>query len=219
MPDEKNPITKRENVETGLDFAAVIAGVAPWVGGPISNVLSGISLGRKMKRVEEVLLGFADEIKDLDSNVSRDFVATEDFEELLEKTIIAASDERHEAKRRMFRSFLVDAVRSPSEPYDEQIRFVRILHELQIDHIRVLQACEIHPDSVRESFMSRSQTLQHRLQDILPDRQGELIAQLNDLRVTKLEGLNTMVTERGAADLRFAITPLGQRLLSYVVER
>ena len=49
-------------------------------------------------------------------------------------------------------------------------------------------------------------------------RIDEIVSQLNDLRITNLMSLKTMMTGHGAADLRHSITPYGQRFLKYIVE-
>ena len=36
--------------EEALELSATISSFAPWIGGPISSVLSGISVKRKMQR-------------------------------------------------------------------------------------------------------------------------------------------------------------------------
>ena len=53
--------TKTENL---LDITSTIASTIPWLGGPISNVLSGISIERKLKRIIEVIELLADDLQD-----------------------------------------------------------------------------------------------------------------------------------------------------------
>ncbi len=43
--------------EVGLDIAAVVTSVVPWLGGPVSVVLGGMAAGRRYKRVSEALGG------------------------------------------------------------------------------------------------------------------------------------------------------------------
>jgi len=69
-------------------------------------------------------------LKDFKSEASEQYVKTEDFEELLENALRKASEERYEEKRRIFANFLIGAIESPGESYDEQIRFLRVLEEL-----------------------------------------------------------------------------------------
>ena len=141
MSDVKKELpSKGHGSEIALDIASFVSSAVPWIGGPVSNVLSGVSFGRKISRVQEILEGIAHDLGNFKSEVSERYVKTEEFEELLEKTLRKAAEERDEEKRRIYRSFIVGAVKSPGEPYEEQIRFLRTLEEIQPDHIKVLRA-------------------------------------------------------------------------------
>jgi hypothetical protein len=157
-------------------------------------------------------------LSDFKAEVSEEYGKTEDFEELLEQTLERSADERNEEKRQIYRSFLTNAIESPGEPYDEQIRFLRTLEELQPDHLKVLRALSKTPDPDPGMMGSPNQTLRQRLPDLEEKRIEELITQLNDLRVTNMTSLKTMMTGRGAADLRHSITSYGQRFMQYIVE-
>jgi hypothetical protein len=136
MPEEKPAdLVVSTKSETALDVAATVTSVVPWLGGPVSQVLSGISVGRKMDRVKELLDGLASDLQNLRSDVSANYVRTDEFQELLERTLRLAADERSDEKRRIYRAFLTVAIVSPGEPYDEQVRFLQTLAEIQPDHI------------------------------------------------------------------------------------
>lgn len=64
MTDENNGVTTvRSGTEVVLDISSFISSAVPWIGGPVSNVLSGISFGRKISRVKEVLEGIANDLR------------------------------------------------------------------------------------------------------------------------------------------------------------
>jgi len=217
MPEDKpTELVASTKIERTLDVTAVVTSIVPWLGGPVSQVLSGISLGRKMDRVKEVLDGLASDLQDLRSEVSENYVRTDEFQELLERTLRSAAEERNENKRRIYRAFLAGTIRSPGEPYDEQLRFLRTLLDFQADHIRVLQAIMQAPEQNSGIAGSQIQTLSRRLPDIPRERIHELIVQLNDMRITNLMSLNTMVTAHGAADLRHGVTSYGKRFITYL---
>ena len=215
---QKDLVPASTKAETTLDIASFVGSAVPWIGGPVSNVLSGMSLGRKLGRVSEVLEGVASDLADFKSDVSEQYVRTEEFEDLLEQTLRRAGEERSEEKRRMYRAFLSGAIESPGEPYDEQIRMLRTFDELQPDHLRLLKALSKRPDREPGMIGSPIQTLRERLPEFDNARVEELVAQSNTMRVTKLGTLQVMMTGRGAADLRSAITEYGQRLLNYISE-
>ena len=219
MSEENNELLPQSTkVETSLDIAAFVSSVVPWIGGPVSNVLGGLSFGRKMNRVCEVLEGLTSDLKEFKSDVSEEYVRTEDFEDILEQSLKRVAEERNEGKRNMYRAFLTDAVESPGETYDEQLRFLRTLEELQPDHLLVLSALSQEPDSKLGRIGSRIQTLRQRLPNIPEVRIAELVDQLNTMRLTNLTTLKGMMSAQGAADLRNSVTSYGQRFIQYLVE-
>ena len=214
--DNSKSLVKFEDKEKILDIASFVSSAVPWIGGPVSNVLGGISTGRKIQRVNDLLHEFSDDLRDFKSEVSEEYVKTEDFEDLLEQTLRRTSEERNEEKRNILKSFLVDAVKSPGEHYDDQLRFLNLLENIYGDHIRILQALMETPAQNPGMMGSPSQTLSERLPDMNVNRINELIQQLNDLRVTNLQSLNTMMTGSGAQDLRHSVAPLGKRFIQYL---
>jgi len=216
MSDDNPDLVPATKTETVLDIAAFVGSAVPWIGGPVNNVLGGMSLGRKLSRVREVLQGLASELSDFKSTLSEEYVKTEEFEELLEQTLKPVAEERTEEKRRIYRAFLIDAIESPGKPYDEQIRFLRTLEELQPDHLRLIRALSQAPDPSPGMMGSPIQTLRRRLPEMDEARISDLLSQLNNLRVTNLTSLKVMMTGRGAEDLRHSVTPYGQRFLRYI---
>jgi hypothetical protein len=204
--------------ENALDIAAVVTNMVPWIGGAVAAVLGGMSVNRKFGRVREVLEGVASDLKDFRSEVSEAYVKTDEFEELLERTLRQAADERSEEKRRVYKNFLVGAIESPGRPYEEQIRFLRLIEELQPDHIRVLKAFVEGKTDPSLWASSPGQTLMARIPDIPEERLRELVGQLNDMRVTSMTSFHLLMTGAGAQNLQHLVTPSGQRLLSFIVE-
>jgi hypothetical protein len=206
--------------ETALDIAAAISSMAPWIGGPISSVLMGMSLTRKLERVKAVLMDMTGQIKDIKSDTTKKYVNTDEFQDLLEKALRQAAEERSEEKRRAYANFLASDIKSPGQPYDEKIRILQHLEVLQADHIRILKALMQKPD-YSDSHMIGSiiQTLQKRLPDISVDRIKDLAQQLTDMRMANLTILTSTMTARGAEELQSTITPHGQRFIAYTLNQ
>lgn len=97
-----------------MDAAAVVTNMVPWIGGAVAAVLGGMAVNRKLGRVREVLEGVARELKDFKSEASEAYVKTEDFKELLERTLRQAAEERSEEKRHVYKNFLAGAIESPA---------------------------------------------------------------------------------------------------------
>jgi hypothetical protein len=61
-------------------------------------------------------------------------------------------------------------------------------------------------------------TLQRRLPNWSRQKIEDLVAAMNDLRIINLSSnrVHTTMTAGGAADLRSTISPIGQRLISFI---
>jgi hypothetical protein len=201
-----------------LDVAALFAEAIPGLGGAISNVLGGFSSRRKQMRFLEVIEGVAADLRGFKSEVSEQYVRSEDFEDLFEETLRQAARERSAEKRAVYRDFIVNAIREPGEPYDEQIETLRLIGRLSSAHIRVLAAInQSAPETPTFSIGGAPvSVLQRRLGDIDTAVIVSVVEELDNLRLTKLaQRLQTMMTGRGAEELRSAITPLGRRVLGF----
>lgn len=218
MPKEPDFVPEDTRTDQALELAGIATSAIPWLGGPLSAVLSGVSFGRKIDRVKEVVNGIAADLHEFRSEASEKYVQTDEFQDLLEAALRRASEERNEEKREIYRDFVVSAIRRPGEPYDDQLRVLRTLEELDPDHLRLLAAVAQDPGPPTSSFGigSPSSTLSKRLGGIRRDRLEELVADLNGRRLTNLQSLHTTMTAHGAEDLRHAITPLGRRVLEVV---
>lgn len=220
MTDEENEaLPAADSIETALDVAAFVGSAVPWFGGPVSNVLGGMSLGRKLGRVREVLRSLTDDLESLESEVSINYVKTEAFEDILEQALKRVSEERNEEKRQLYKAFLSSTIKLPGETYDEQLRLLRTFEELVPEHLHMLKALMKEPDPNPGSMGSPNQTLIERLPDMNQNRIEEIINQLNDMRITNLGSLKVMMTGHGAQDLRHRITPYGLKILSFINEK
>jgi len=201
-------------VDAGAFVMAILP--IPWLAPAVSAVLSGISNKRRIKRIHEALGQLNAELQDFKSESSDTYVQSDEFEELLERTLRQTADERSEEKRELYGRFLAAAIRSPGEPYDEQIRFLRDLELLQVDHIRILKAMLEEPDPNSNMYTGTTfSTLSERLPDISEPRLRDLVTQLSDMR-TILGIDKTMVTPSTALNLRNRFTPYGKRFVRYL---
>ena len=219
MTDNKNGLVEASTkIETAIDVASFVSSAVPWIGGPVSNVLGGMSLGRKLKRVSEVLESLAEDIKNLESDVSKNYVQTEEFEDILGQTLKRVGEERNEEKRLLYKAFLAEAIESPGELYDDQLRLLRTFEELNPNHLFLLKAMSQEPDTNPGMMGSPNQTLKQRLPQFNEQEIEEMVSQLNDMRVTSLSSLKVMMTGRGASDLRHVVTDYGKRIIAYINE-
>jgi hypothetical protein len=206
--------------ETTLDIAGVLANFIPGLGGAISNVLSGMGVGRKLDRVNELLQRLADELRDFKSEASEQYVRTDEFEELLETVLRKAAEERNDQRRQMLRHFLVGTIVHPGGSYDTHRAILRLLDSLEPEDVLVLRAVAERPtaEEIGGMFGSIIGTLQRRLAGWPPQRIEAAVARLNDLRIISLTAnrMHTTMTAPGAAELRGSITPIGQELVVFL---
>lgn len=203
--------------ETALSVVAVVTSAIPYLGGPISSFVSGTLVKRKLERFVELLKGLEEDLRGFKDEAAEQYCTTAEFEELFEKTAQKVVDERNGEKRNLLRSFLKEAISTPTEPYDDKVRILNLIGELQAGHVRILQALDMEPDPNPQGWSgSPGETLRRRLPVEHHPRMEELLADLKGWRVTGLSELNAMMTALGAENLRVTITPFGRRLLGYI---
>jgi hypothetical protein len=179
------------------------------LGGPISNIFSSVSTNRKFARVKELIYGLSKDLEGFKSKVSEEYIQTEEFEELLEQTLVKSANEKNEKKRHLFRKFLETSIKNPSSNYDEQVRFLRVIGDMQIDQLRIIKSLlekpQEGPDGVKGlQFPSLLAILEGMDRDVARD----LIIHLNSLCVTELMAKGDMIV----------FTPFGKRFIKYIID-
>jgi hypothetical protein len=204
-------------IQTIEESLAILTAVIPGVGGPVSAYLADRASERKMNRFAEVLVLVAQRIDEVGSEVAQDYVRTEDFEELFEETMLRVTRARSEEKRRLYASFLIHDITHPAaEPFDEKLRFLRTLEDLQPAHMVVVHAllAETDEDLMMGSPITEiAKRLPAMAEATIEERIGEL-AELG--LVIQNPSLRTMMTGHGAQKTAHFVTPYGRRLVAYL---
>jgi len=221
--DEKGinlPATTK--TEIAFDTASIISGFAPWIGGPIGNVLAGMSMNRKMARIETCLKYLEENIEKIRSASAENFVKTEDFEDLLERTLKKVYDERYEDKRKIYGRFIINNIAMPNVEFDERLKMLKLLEELQPTHIELIKALLQNPapEDSRGNSGSILRTLSRRLSNYSEDLLIDLVKDLEQSRliVDVVGNLKTGMSSQGAADLRSRVTDFGRRFVGFLIE-
>ena len=204
--------------DTALAISAFVSSAVPWIGGPVSNVLGGMVTERKIDRVKEVLTGLTEDLENFQSEVSEEYVKTEEFEDLLDETLRRVARERSENKRQVYRGFLRHTVKLPNDgAYDRRIQILQTLEQVTPGHMTILKALSQTPgDPTNLMTGSPINTIANRAADLSREEIQELVDQTNVLRLTNQTSLMVMMTATGAEDLRPSITQLGNELLRYL---
>jgi hypothetical protein len=124
-----------------IDTVAALVAATPILGGAISSTLSGMAADRRFEQVRGVILDLESRLDDLSAEQG-DYIRSEDFEDLFRETLRRVENERNEAKRHLYRDFLLGTIHDPGGDYDERLRILRALEQLQPDHIAVLRAMD-----------------------------------------------------------------------------
>jgi len=220
---EETSLVPRGDDDAAADFAdlgALFASVVPVVGGAVSFVLSDWTAQRRYQRVRDVLQGLAKDLQQFKDDVKEEYVRSDEFTDLLDQTLRRVANERHEEKRRLYRGVLLGAITGQGQSYDEHLHMLRVIDSLQVAHMALLKAILQVPDlkymdGISGSFIA---TLKRRLPELAEARIGDLVAQLNDHRVLTIGSLQTMMTARGAEDMRHTLSAFGRRLVSFLSE-
>ncbi len=86
---EKNEVLEIVPATKGERFAeliAVVTSAAPWIGGPVAEIIGGVATNLKIKRVTQFVKDVLDQVEKLHTQASEDFVRSEDFTDIFEKT-------------------------------------------------------------------------------------------------------------------------------------
>ena len=222
---EQNIQDSRLQTALGIAVPAAVSFI-PIIGGPVSSIVSGYTTQRRIQRVCDFVLGMESLLASLASQLSDasdTYVKSEDFEELLAETLERVSKEHSEERRRMYSAFLVGSITSPGEPYDEQLRFLKTIDELQWAHLVILHAYAQEPDpSAMDGWMgSIGQTLRKRVGneiDLSTTALEDLVGDLYGLKLIIDNSIGTGMTARGAEELAGRITPYGHRFMAFLRE-
>ena len=116
--------------------------------------------------------------------------------------------------------FLGRAIRDANDDYDSQFEVLKAIERLRTGHVAVLGALMEDPSPL-EPYIHASSHMQTIVARTGLDREliKSFVDDLNHWRLTKLDGLHTMMTASGAASLQHTVAPLGRNVLHYLSER
>jgi len=208
--------------ERYAELLAIAASAAPWIGGPISGIIGGVATDLKVKRVTQFIKDVLAHVEELHSQDSEEFVKTEDFVDIFEKTSQAVADERHEGKRNLFSNYILNNIANPDINYDFRLKCLRLIEDINTQHLDLLEAL-LRPPTAAENNMgisSPSKTIERRAPH-LRENLLAIIHETNTFGLTDIKGnyLNTNMTGGGAANLAHAVTPFGKNLLAFITRK
>lgn len=140
---EKNEIDLRKETlsEAGLEALAKVTAAIPVIGGAISSAASGAATGRKMGRLFDAVSALDHEIDDILAQFDDVYVHSEDFEEMAGEIFGRIRDAHSIDRRRMLLNFFEnDCVIGGTIEYDQKIKLLRLVDEVEPQLLIVLDA-------------------------------------------------------------------------------
>lgn len=219
---DKPKLTPATVGERSADLIAIVTSAAPWIGGPVAQIIGGMAANLKINRVTQFVKDVLDHVEKLHTKASEEFVKSEDFADIFEKTAQTVANERSEGKRKLYANYILNNISSPDISYDRRLKCLRLLEQIDTRHIDLVGAL-LQAPSAQEAGMSisaPSTTIERRAPHIRNDL-STLIHETNTLGLTTLraEYMNMNMTGGGAAQLEHNVTTLGRDLLAFIIER
>jgi hypothetical protein len=137
-------------LEYGLSVLKGIISAVPVVGGALNEILFAARSRLKQDRLNRFFQAVAEDVKALqEQTINRDFLASDEFSDLLEDICLRVAKAAAEEKRAYFRRVLVNAFQGKHDP-DFAPMFMVILSDISEAEVTVLSAIQDYlPPGVR----------------------------------------------------------------------
>ncbi|MBU0967722.1 MAG: hypothetical protein KKA54_15225 [Proteobacteria bacterium] len=200
----------------------------PIVGGSFATLVNAYIPERKHKRLLEFIEKVAQNVDELKDRVSNEYVATDEFAFLFERTFQGALDNYQKEKLDAFRAALLNALVAPADLNAETRElYIRLVNDLTPRHIRILRAL-IDPPGFDQAHGMRvgsgggmSTSLISVLRKLFPEyAEAEIdyiVADLDSLALTRMHtALRTIMTDTGIHQLEGRLTKFGQDFVLFI---
>ena len=195
----------------------------PGIGGAIGSILSDALADRKEQRLNEFLEDLRNEIAENKDRINIDFVSKVDFLDIFESTTLKIANERSEQKRNAFKNILVTGILSNHHTYDDLDNQIRILEQLNADHILLLRFFRAPKEFNSESSQIRTSTVLNFFTSLLPSWNREYLHDiLSDLEINRLiknvsGNLQTMMTSVTTDNFNGTLTSRGSIFVTFIL--
>lgn len=212
--------------EKAGEAAAIALNAIPIAGGVMSDIAGAIISRRQNRRLNQFLQTLADNLKKLESQINKDFLKTEDFQDLAEEVFSKAAETRQQEKLDAFRTIFVNTVLADSPKYDEASEIVDLVNSWQPRHIILMHilanpaAADKRMGNVVGAGGGLTTSISTILHKLLPEWDEDQIdrtwKELHDARIHRTPGTKTMMTDQGITQLQNRMTPFGVKVSSYL---
>ena len=206
--------------------SATLMQLLPGVGTLLGTYLNDGVNNLYRQRLDTLLESIVKDFSHTQRKMNLEFVKSADLVDLFGEVVPRVQKERDEDKRRYYKNILLGAVTGESvDPYDQAMKYVRTLEELQPVHVVVLRAVaielpeeELWKRDLSGGFMIN--TLLERLPQVSREQFPEVLDDLNRARVTnfRVDSLSLAMSGASAANLRSRLTEYGKAFVAFVLE-
>jgi hypothetical protein len=195
----------------------------PGIGGAIGSILSDALADRKEQRLNEFLQSLKDEISENKEQINSDFISKVDFLDVFEATTTKIANERSEEKRSAFKNILLTGILSPNYTYDQLENQIRILDQLNADHILLLKFFKSPKTFNPEAAQIRTGTILSFFRTLLPNWEHDYLKDhLNDLEIHNLidnvsRNLQTMMSGVTGENFTGTLTSKGATFALFIL--
>ena len=196
----------------------------PGIGGLIGSILSDILADRKEQRLNEFLQSLQNEISDNKERLNSDFVSKVDFLDIFEYATNKIANERSEEKRMAFKNILLRGILTAQTTYDDIENQMRILEQLNSDHILLLRFFKSPKTFNSGSSNIRTSTISSFFRQLLPNWENDyLFDHFTDLENNRLiekyvtGNWQTMMTGVTSDNFTGTLTSRGATFVSFIL--
>jgi hypothetical protein len=195
----------------------------PGIGGAIGSILSDALADRKEQRLNDFLQALKDEISENKTQINSDFISKVDFLDVFEATTTKIANERSEEKRNAYKNILSSGILSQDYTYDDLENQMRILEQLNADHILLLRFFKSPKTFSPEVDQTQNHTFLNFFKTLLPNWEQEYLKDhLNDLEINRLienvsRNLQTMMTSVTTDNFTNTLTSRGTMFVSFIL--
>jgi hypothetical protein len=131
--------SKETAKEYGLSVFKGLVGAIPFAGTAINELLFEARSRLKQRRVKDFVAAVAEDVTRLTAEgINREFLASEDFSDLIEDIFIRVSRTKSAERRNHYKSILVRAFQGLSDP-DFSTFFLNVLEEITEQEVTILR--------------------------------------------------------------------------------
>ncbi len=217
-------VSESPAAETILNIFKAALSTAPFTGG-IASLITDYIPSSRFRRLEEFAQRVADDLKAVSDKVNQEYLRTDEFAHIFERSFKGAAEHYQLEKLRAFRGILVNSALRQDVAQEEKEHFLVLANSLSVVQLRILMFMSdarqfladtgIDERAIRGGF---SEMFRVALPGIDPELVRSAFGDLyqSGLISTDKTAFGTMTSAQGLQLLGNRVTPLGQRFIDFL---